>query len=1533
MSAPNWIALLLNQELAAVITAMRQNVKWALVPNRYLRAHEKDSGDDPLLEDFKLLRRRIFHWHDWSLVDPLEYLGPFLEVIRSPETSGPITGVALSSVCRMLDEYTLGGSGADIAEVMRLTAEAVTQCKFEATDPAADEVVLYKILQVLLACMKCPGGKLLTNDNVVSLFQACFRIGHYQTDRGKGMSELLTQASRMILGEMVALIFARLGEMPETALTPTTARSLVASRPLSPAPSAAPSATPMLAGPGALEPARSAEPGAAASGKGAAVPAENGGAAAGPPAEAAADGDMGSGSAAAPLTGPPEHLSPIRSRPAGSGGGGGGGHGLESVAEALGFVVSLVASAGEGAHADLNVLGLGLLTRALAAGGNAFSRHEALLALLREDAWAALAAAARTGGLPALAGACQAALALYCSLGSAVLLQVDAFLTMVVLPVAEGRTATGTAHQEAALEGLLDFCNQAGFVRAVFLNVDCRIERANLFETAAGLLSKTAFPVNRPLAAVHLLALEGLLAIMSSLSRGCAGQSGHDADESDVDIALLPVWEALCSGRLPPPMANGHLQDGDTGAGGYESPHSRAAARAESVLAAAADAALAEKAAKARLALAADHFNRDYKKGFQFLQALGLLAEELDAAAVARFLRFCPGLSKSIIGELLGENEDFFLEVLDAFTATFDFAGLSFDMAIRVYLESFRLPGEAQKINRIMESFGKAYHAQCPALFKNADAVYILAYSVILLNTDQHNSQVKKKMTVDEFVRNNRGINSGEDLPREFLRALYVSIAADEIRISSEAQAGSAPLSPVLWAQLALQSQAPRGAMLQPPAHGVPRVDREMFRRLWGPTVAAVSVVLDQSEEPSTVREALDGLLLTARIAAHHHVDEVMDSLVESLSRFTALLNPALPRAAVAFGENEKARAATQTFFAIANRYGDSLRSGWRNVLDCVIRLHRLGLLPPGVVLLEAGEPDAGKLALPRAPASRRTASATSIISRAFSSLISIESADGGAAQEAASDREAAAVQRTAACIAGCRLEDLFADSKFLRAEALLELVRAAMYAPGPLGRIAATGEGSDTAELCLELVIAVALRNRDRLLMVWPLVHEYLAAILSPEGPRGASALVARAALGLLRVCQRLLPYKEDTADALLRSLGLMLLVRQSTAWEISQRLATETLALVSGSAAYIRTLHGWSTVCKLISMTSMHPDAFAIALDALAVIARPPALAPPSFLPCLEAVVAVAERNASKEGGWEHTERALEMLDSMSVWVLRYGEAAAAGGPVAAEALPADPAPGLLTAGLPDVRAEPAETQATVPDMWMALVKALARTSTHPQEHIRAQALVTLQRTVVGSEALGLGGERWGGALDAAVVPLVAQLAGALTARSRTDPGIERTLRAAVLLLCKALLQFLLPLAAEPAFPALWAATLGALGECTKPRSEELAEAVPEALKNMLLVMAAQGVLTPAWTDADGRSLWDLTWSRARGISSGLQPQLLAVSGVAPAMPPPPYAAGDLGAAREDVTGIGLNQGRAHREHGEIASAAAFVAAGQQT
>eukprot|EP00983_Pelagomonas_calceolata_P107311 1159330-Pelagomonas_calceolata.AAC.12 len=83
------------------------------------------------------------------------------------------------------------------------------------------------------------------------------------------------------------------------------------------------------------------------------------------------------------------------------------------------------------------------------------------------------------------------------------------------------------------------------------------------------------------------------------------------------------------------------------------------------------------------------------------------------------------------------------LQVLDAYTASFNFHDLRFDAAIRLFLESFRLPGEAQKIDRIINSFGNHFYDANPGIFRGPDAAYVLAYSVIMLNTDRHNAQVR----------------------------------------------------------------------------------------------------------------------------------------------------------------------------------------------------------------------------------------------------------------------------------------------------------------------------------------------------------------------------------------------------------------------------------------------------------------------------------------------------------------------------------------------------------------------------------------------------------------------------------------------------------------------------------------------------------------------------------------------------------------------------------------------------------------------
>jgi hypothetical protein len=79
--------------------------------------------------------------------------------------------------------------------------------------------------------------------------------------------------------------------------------------------------------------------------------------------------------------------------------------------------------------------------------------------------------------------------------------------------------------------------------------------------------------------------------------------------------------------------------------------------------------------------------------------------------------------------------------------------------------------------------------------------------NIIMLNTDQHNVRVKKKMTEEDFIRNNRRINGGNDLPREFLSELYFSICRNEIRTIPEQVAGCSEMSFSRWVDLMWKSK------------------------------------------------------------------------------------------------------------------------------------------------------------------------------------------------------------------------------------------------------------------------------------------------------------------------------------------------------------------------------------------------------------------------------------------------------------------------------------------------------------------------------------------------------------------------------------------------------------------------------------------------------------------------------------------------------------------------------------------------------
>lgn len=143
-------------------------------------------------------------------------------------------------------------------------------------------------------------------------------------------------------------------------------------------------------------------------------------------------------------------------------------------------------------------------------------------------------------------------------------------------------------------------------------------------------------------------------------------------------------------------------------------------------------------------------FNRKPKKGIEFLINAKKVGDSPED--IAAFLKDASGLNKTLIGDYLGEREELSLKVMHAYVDSFNFEGMEFDEAIRVFLQGFRLPGEAQKIDRIMEKFAEHYYKCNPKVFSSADTAYVLGFSVILLNTDAHNPMVKNKVWADNSI-------------------------------------------------------------------------------------------------------------------------------------------------------------------------------------------------------------------------------------------------------------------------------------------------------------------------------------------------------------------------------------------------------------------------------------------------------------------------------------------------------------------------------------------------------------------------------------------------------------------------------------------------------------------------------------------------------------------------------------------------------------------------------------------------------------
>ncbi|XP_056386554.1 Golgi-specific brefeldin A-resistance guanine nucleotide exchange factor 1 isoform X6 [Hyla sarda] len=1259
-------------EIGIIVGAIKRNARWSM--------HTPlDEEQDPLLHSFSQLKDILNNIKHLSEIEPNVFLRPFLEVIRSEDTTGPITGLALTSVNKFLSYALIDPAHDGTAEGIENMADAVTHARFVGTDPASDEVVLMKILQVLRTLLLTPVGAHLTNESVCEIMQSCFRICFEMR-----LSELLRKSAEHTLVDMVQLLFSRLPQFkeesksyaganmkklkmraggasesskwkkqkrsprPQRHMTKAMAGAESLPQPLSNGSSAggipfmeptSPDATSPISG-GSSETTSSAVTPTADSGVGflsqATSKEDLSEVDASPVASALRaprdlytsepqnqdeqknDELMGRKTQSASVESIPEvlednssiadnsdsasvhdmdYVNPRGVRFTQSSQKEGAvlvPYGLPCIRELFRFLISLTNPHDRHNSEVMIHMGLQLITVALECAP--IANYISLLGLVRDELCRHLFQLLSGERLNLYTASLRACFLLFESMREHLKFQLEMYVKKLMDIITIENPKIPYEMKEMALEAIVQLWRIPSFVTELYINYDCDYYCSNLFEDLTKLLSKNAFPVSGQLYTTHLLSLEALLTVIDSTEAHCQAkilsntlQDKKEAVKNVADTEIAedpgsstertmenapPNLSAESQGARPP--TSGHLmadkmnlgiQEAEDGSDRADKKTQKKPSRFSSFLPTVQE--LNDiKNKKKLLITGTEQFNQKPKKGIQFLQEKNLLATPMDNKEVAQWLRENPRLDKKMIGEFISDRKN--LDLLESFVGTFPFQGLRVDEALRLYLEAFRLPGEAPVIHRLLEVFTEHWRNSNGTPFAHSDACFALAYAVIMLNTDQHNHNVRKQsvpMTLEEFRKNLKGVNGGKDFDQDMLEDIYHAIKNDEI-VMPEEQTGLVKEN-YMWSVLLHRGASSEGIFL----HVTPgSYDHDLFTMTWGPTIAALSYVFDKSMEETIIQKAISGFRKCAMISAHYGLSDVFDNLIISLCKFTTLSSEAVENLPTGFGSNLKAQIAARTVFNLAYRHGDILREGWKNIMDSMLQLFRAELLPKAMVEVEDFVDPNGKISLQREeiPANRGESTVLS-----FVSWLTLSGTEQSSLRGPSTENQEAK-KMALECIKLCDPEKLITESKFLQLESLQELMKALISVTPD----EETYDEEDAA-FCLEMLLRIVLENRDRVGCVWQVVRDHLYHLCAHAVE--FCFLVERAVVGLLRLAIRLLR-REDISGQVLLSLRILLMMKPSVLSRVSRQIAFGLHELLKTNAANIHSSNDWYTLFCLL-------------------------------------------------------------------------------------------------------------------------------------------------------------------------------------------------------------------------------------------------------------------------------------------------------------------------------------------------------------
>ena len=820
-----------------------------------------------------------------------------------------------------------------------------------------------------------------------------------------------------------------------------------------------------------------------------------------------------------------------------------------------------------------------------------------------------------------------------------------------------------TAQKAVALRCLHALCSDGQILVDLFVNYDCDLGGANLFERTITALVRVAQGSHPPAgtaeaAETQALRYEALRCLASALdslkvwydqqmeaaggrglrnpkkkktddsveegsAHAAAGQPSSSVpttvtttpspEISTVEDSLKETWmQRLASGSgtgpMPMPPAIGSTENGEVG--GRDATPSEA------------DLLRSWKAFKRAFEQGVAEFNKKPKKGIAYLQNQGLLGPS--PQDVAHFLSSTRGLNKTLVGDFLGERDDFHLKVMHAYVDAMEFTALDFDAAIRKFLSGFRLPGEAQKIDRLMEKFAERYVSCNQDAFKSADVAYVLAYSVIMLNTDAHNPGVKNKMSKSDFMRNNRGINDGGDLPPDFMGALYDRIVNDEIKMKDEdtghevggskEAAAAAEQQGWLDTMMSIFPGRQRAAAAEPTEAAIRRTheflreqakgakfyeakDSEAVRPMidvaWAPTLGALSVLFEGEDNDFFVAQCLGGFEAAIGLTSRLNMTMLQSTFISSLARFTTVHAPSRMRV--------KHALAFRALLHVADAEGNSLGDMWGEVLRCVSRFELL-------VQLDSGGAADAVLFVMSSPSPANTP--THLTVESYSSIndmglqATVKPGPGSKAHSGGAHDPALPPPGVLAAVDPQELNRFFVDSVRLESDAVVEFVSTLCA----VSREELTPGAGPPRVFSLGKIVEIAHFNMGRIRLVWSRIWAVLSDFFAAVGCHENLAVALYAVDSLRQLAMKFLE-RDELANYTFQNDFLrpfVSLVRNSKSAEIRELVIRCVSQMVLGRVANIKS--GWKSVFMVFTTAAgdESPHIVRLAFDTVEKIVR---------------------------------------------------------------------------------------------------------------------------------------------------------------------------------------------------------------------------------------------------------------------------------------------------------------------------------------